>query len=74
MGNKVGVGEIFRFLEKMGENGKGGPLGHMEDIGDFEDLGRGEWRKTPRFHLLIYMALHERLYPYFDLLHTQTLG
>ena len=35
VGNKVGVGEIFRFLKKMGENGKGGPLGEMEDIEDF---------------------------------------
>ena len=35
VGNKVGVGEIFRFLKKMGENGKGGPLGEMEEFGDF---------------------------------------
>ena len=35
VGNKVGVGEIFRFLKKVGENGKGGPLGEMEEFGDF---------------------------------------
>ena len=35
VGNKVGVDEIFRFLKKMGENGKGGPLGEMEEFGDF---------------------------------------
>ena len=34
-GNKVGLGEILRFLKKMGENGKGGPLGEMEDFVDF---------------------------------------
>ena len=35
VGNKVGVGEIFRFLKKVGENGKGGPLGEMEEFEDF---------------------------------------
>ena len=49
MGNKVGVGEIFRFLRKVGENGKGGPLGEMEDIGDFYDLGGGDCARTLPF-------------------------
>ena len=53
VGNKVCVGEIFRFLRKVGENGKGGPLGEVEDIEDFEDLGGGEWSRTFPFSSIV---------------------
>ena len=45
----------------MGENGKGGPLGEMEEFGDFSDLGGGEWRRTLPFPSTVIVGRTTRL-------------
>ena len=52
MGNKVGVGEIFRFLKKVGENGKGDPWVKWRNLGIFKIWEGVSVPEPPLFHLL----------------------
>ena len=37
------------FLAKIAVSGKGGPLGKMADLADFQDLEGGDCARTPYF-------------------------